>query len=87
MRRSPLALALLLLLAAARFVSAQFARDAKDVYPNFDIRDAEVTPSKTGAASLQASQRQAVREAMEQAKAALSARVPTLQIEMNPRRT
>src|SRR4051812_13019816 len=86
-RSLPLAL-LLPLLALAPFAFAQMAREAKDVYPDFDIRDAEAGTLATH--SLSSAQIQTVRQTratMEQAQTALAARIPTLQLEMNARGT
>ncbi len=74
---------------------AQLARETKDAYPNYDIRDSETPGDAQNKAAILARNSGATRpqtiartqSLMKDAQAALAARVPTLQLEMNPRGT
>jgi hypothetical protein len=77
MTRRALALTLILAGLLVASATAQLPRETKEAYPNFDIRDQAVNAADRTLATARAGR------AMGDAKAALAARVPTLQVEMN----
>ena len=77
MIQRPLALTLTLAGLLVASATAQLPRETKEAYPNFDIRDQAVNAANRTPAAARAAR------AMDDARAALAARVPTLHVEMN----